>query len=500
MFRIRPQLTSTGHRVLTATLLIVLATAMPACQRAAQSGVSMPAPTGATVDGIWEQAGYGKVLEVDGENVRVYDVCEIACALASQEKLGDLGQVVEHDDKAMSIRHGIKDYHYTKLQELPPRCRAEDLAANDALHNFDVLWRTFDEHYCCFERRGVDWSAQRELHRKRLTRDSTPTELYSVLIEMLDTFGDGHIQLDAPEDVVAAHEQSQAKDVPEDNCPFPVSRELQQRIADSYLETGHSYNRGIVRWGMARPDVAYVQVNLMLLLADYEIPAGSDIMEFAGQYFEIAESVVYQRQDEIDGARAIMGTIVSSLPDARAYILDVRFNGGGKDGAALEIMNHFTAQRTQVGTIKARQGSGYTDQHPFFVTPSAKTFAGDVYVLTSPLTASAAELVPMAAKVLPNVTQIGSSSEGIFSSTLDKTLPNGWEYTLSNEVYEDLDGHSAEGVGIAPRHTLDYSRNPRLFCERLLAQLEDGDDAIELALALHARQLEDSQLRSALNP
>lgn len=243
MFSRRPQLMSTTRPVLTATLLAALVTVVPACQRVAQSGVSMPAPTRATVDGIWEQAGYGKVLEVAGENVRVYDVCEIACTLASQEELDDLGQLVEHYDEAMTIRHGIKDYHFSRLQELPPRCRDNDPTTNDALHNFDVLWRTFDEHYCCFERRGVDWSAQRELHRKRLTRDSTPTELYSVLIEMLDTFGDGHIQLDAPEDVVAAHELSQAKDGPEEKCPFPLSRELQERIADSYLETGHSYNR-----------------------------------------------------------------------------------------------------------------------------------------------------------------------------------------------------------------------------------------------------------------
>jgi C-terminal processing protease CtpA/Prc len=70
--------------------------------------------------------------------------------------------------------------------------------------------------------------------------------------------------------------------------------------------------------------------------------------------------------------------------------------------------------------------------------------------LTSKQTVSAGEILVMAMKACPTVTTLGETTLGILSDNLYKRLPNGWEISLSNEVYESADGKIYEAVGIAP--------------------------------------------------
>ena len=51
---------------------------------------------------------------------------------------------------------------------------------------------------------------------------------------------------------------------------------------------------------------------------------------------------------------------------------------------------------------------------------------------------------------LPNVTLVGENTHGIFSNILEKSLPNGDKFGLSNEVYTDFQGINYEGLGIPP--------------------------------------------------
>jgi C-terminal processing protease CtpA/Prc len=88
-----------------------------------------------------------------------------------------------------------------------------------------------------------------------------------------------------------------------------------------------------------------------------------------------------------------------------------------------------------------------------------------------------------------NFKRIGSTTEGIFSSTLDKKLPNGWKYELSNEVYQDLQGNNYENTGISADYPLDYSTNKDDFLTQLANDLKvKKDSGIELALKLEKQQ------------
>jgi C-terminal processing protease CtpA/Prc len=69
-------------------------------------------------------------------------------------------------------------------------------------------------------------------------------------------------------------------------------------------------------------------------------------------------------------------------------------------------------------------------------------------LLTCDSVFSGGEAFALAIKQLPHVTIIGDHTNGIFSYTLDKKLPNGWEYCLSYQVYFSADMVCYEGKGV----------------------------------------------------
>jgi carboxyl-terminal processing protease len=136
--------------------------------------------------------------------------------------------------------------------------------------------------------------------------------------------------------------------------------------------------------------------------------------------------------------------------DARAIIVDVSLNDGGHDMIARRIAGHFAAERT-IAYYKYPGDAGTVERQPIHVEPLGDApFKGPVFLITGQLTVSAAEIFVLAMRALPNVTQIGGTTDGSLSDILTKPLPNGWSLTLSNEVYLDADGVGWEGRGIPP--------------------------------------------------
>ncbi|WP_435578476.1 S41 family peptidase [Gilvibacter sp.] len=90
------------------------------------------------------------------------------------------------------------------------------------------------------------------------------------------------------------------------------------------------------------------------------------------------------------------------------------------------------------------------------LTPENKVYlhAGErqstlpVYLLISPESASATEIMTLTSLEIPSVTRIGDRTEGVFSDIFDREMPNGMEFGLSNEVYYSMKGENYEGLGI----------------------------------------------------
>lgn len=449
------------------------------------AGCSAPATKQASSEGVWQQQGYGQLLRIEDGQAQAYDINAVECHASEASPLADLGEIEHVDAERLEISYGINRYRFERLSALPLRC-SESADVGSALQNFDSLWQTFREHYAFFETRDIDWNALRAEFRPRIREDMGEVELYRVLQDMLARLDDGHVKLDAPDEVKAALASSApAPDTPAGPSRFELGQQAQAAILARYVEQAHTHNAGAVRWGRMSEDVGYVQVNHMLLLADYGVDPQLDMRAFVPQYFERAEQRPYQYRDEVVGARRVIADIVDALKDTRAIILDLRFNGGGKDEAALEFLRPFVRTPLYAFSKQAREGSGFGPIQRIELRPIAPTFDGQLFVLTSGRTASAAEIAVLASRQIPNSLRVGDTTQGIFSDTLDKTLPNGWEYTLSNELYTAPAGEVFEGVGIPPDVLIDYPPDAAELYRTLRDEASEsgsGDRAIEAVL------------------
>ena len=432
------------------------------------------------------------LLQIEGDQVRSFDYTTTGCVMNAPATVADLGEV-ERQGERLHVAYGINHYFFDNLQALPARCVGSDQVNSNSLANFDSMWQTLNEHYAFFDQRAVNWTELRERYRSQLSTDSTDVQLYTVLKALLAELADSHVQLEQPESLVQVLRQTRA--APANPSNFELTQRAQAAIISRYVGKARSVNAGMVRWGKIDPKVGYLQLNAMLMLADYGLADVEPLQEFFGRYFQIAETITYQYKDEVAGAERIVRQVLDDLKDTKALIIDLRFNGGGKDEAALTFLRPLIDEPTRVFNKKARTAEGFTPNNWVTLQPLTPSYRGRVYLLTSVRTASAAEIMVMASLSLPQVTRIGGATEGVFSDTLDKRLPNGWNYTLSNEVYTAADGRQFEGQGIEPDHRLPYSREPGVFLGTLIADLQaaaDGtaceDQAIDLALKLaHAQ-------------
>jgi C-terminal processing protease CtpA/Prc len=155
-----------------------------------------------------------------------------------------------------------------------------------------------------------------------------------------------------------------------------------------------------------------------------------------------------------------MDQILLEFNDANALIIDVRLNSGGLVTNALLIASRFADQPRLAFSLQARQGDGYTALREFRVEPRGeRQFTRPVVVLTSRATVSSGEVFVMSMRTFPHVTVVGGATAGAHSSILDKSLPNGWDFGLSNQVRYAHDGQVYEQVGIPPDVEVEVSRN-----------------------------------------
>ena len=436
-------------------------------------------------NGIWEQQGYGHIIELNDTILKVYDISKQDCSLSYEEEILDFGSIKRFTKDTLIIQHGIDIWTFTRLERLPDLCSSKNGLNNNPKYNFQTFWNTFNEHYASLEIKNIDWNNIYKKYEPKISGNTTDLELYTIFQEIISLLDDGHVSMEVPESIENDY-LNQTTEL-ENRYSKLDEFQLNKEIASLYVDSLRNYNTGMIRYGLINDEIGYIQINSMLMLADYNLAKDLDLRNFYSQYWEIAQNSKneIQRQEEVDGLNEILDKIIQELKGAKSYILDLRFNGGGKDGVALAILSHFSNKEEIAFTKKARWNNGFTNIQKIKIVPSEKTFNGKVYLLTSHLTASASEVLVLGSLVNPNFTRIGSTTEGIFSSTLDKKLPNGWEYELSNEIYQDLSGNNYENVGIAADIQLNYSTEKDSFLDKLSAELSaQKDSAIETVIKL----------------
>ncbi len=383
-----------------------------------------------TLGGVWRSRGYGWIWSVEDGKVKTFDESGTLC-LENSDVVYDVEDLnirfdTNEDESQISVSLGDAAYKYTfdRIPELPEPCRREP--ASDPLSVFDAVVETIASHYVFLETRKIDWANLVASARSKITGDTTETQLYDVVRELLSHFHDAHVGL------TATVGDRDFEYYPDDDGPAP-----EPVTTDATTETSLPgfWNYRIV--GKLLGDTLHVA-------ADGNITyglIGSDI-----GYLGIASMEGYSHAT-LDRA---LDRALKSFESTKAVIVDVSMNDGGHDTVARSITSRFAADAA-IGYFKYAGDSPGASSQAVYILPSARRrYTGPVYLMTSYATTSAGEVFVLAMRSLPNVTQIGERTNGSFSDVLSKALPNGWLLDLSNEIYLDSTGALREGAGVPP--------------------------------------------------
>ena len=174
--------------------------------------------------------------------------------------------------------------------------------------------------------------------------------------------------------------------------------------------------------------------------------------------------------ERVELVNAILDNVFIDFTDKTHLVIDLRANGGGSDAVAAAIASRFYDDRRLAFSKKARFEDSFTPVQEVYLQPVEQhNFLGSLIILTSSFSASATENFLLAMLARENHIRIGQTSTSIHSDTLMKSLPNGWKFSLSNEVFMAPSGNIYEGIGVAPDIEIETFT---------LASQEGGADAV----------------------
>ena len=444
-----------------------------------------------TLNGVWQSLGSGWQLEVkDSMAYVMYDVTQISCLPNGNGDLEEIAPYLQLHNDTLSLTKGVITYNFIRMDALPRPCQEplSDTLRYDPLHNFEVFAATVGEHYAFFGLNGIDWETLYRTQKVKLNRNSTDLELYQVLQETLQQLDDNHGFLEATPELYAEMED-QMPSAPigqETDLPEYGDFEVAQKVAEHHLLEEMTEDSWLIQWGKLAENFGYLQVKAMWLFADLQVPkALVEELGYVDAYIKMAGKRFEAKyiEEEVLGVSKIMDRAMHDLSDFDSMVIDLRFNGGGQDAVGFEILSRFLPeQRWPVAKQQLRMGNGHTAAHPIYIEGSKNAFGKPVYVLTSPQTGSAAEAFAIATMAFEHIKRIGAPTMGATSTALEKTLPNGWSFAISNEIYMDTQGLNYENKGVPVDYELPYPKDRQTFFRKVVNDLDGDKNAILRAI------------------
>ncbi len=440
-------------------VMILLATTQFACQQQDPGIESLPESEPVLrPDGMWLSDGYGYFAEIDSESFTLYEVTAISCVPSAHELVREsvdddgtwhLGaadgsaaaRLVPETESTLRLQQiGIaSDILLRRSASRPVTCG--QTPGNTALENFDVFWTTYKEHYPIFDLKAMNWDDVRADVRPRISDTTTDEDLFALLAGMISPLEDAHTGL------VAESLELNFRGLRTDPALAGITTVDQARAR---LEQ---------RFGQALDIIEsqYIQGELRSFCAGH--------LHFG----ELPDGIVYLRLDQEGGytdepefaaqlatLESALDTVFTASREARGLILDVRKNYGGSDILSLALASRLANQEyfayAKVARLDADDPGVFTPPQERRVPVSARPgFSGPVIQLIGPYTISAGETLTQALMGRePHIVRVGENTQGVFSDTLGRQLPNGWQFWLPNELFLTQEGDYFDGPGIPP--------------------------------------------------
>lgn len=392
--------------------------------------------------GVWRAEAGGMVLNITRTTAKTYRQTSISCIeeltfpahLKFVEWAEGAWLETEGDALLLHLDGSVDPTRFTRLEALPENCGPATPETATPREVFDVLWTAMDENYAFFDLHGVNWQARRSLAPAQ-NAEMTDADLFDLLMQTLDGLDDGHVHLGTYETGFASPSQPPAW-LPDDGSLTRAN--LIQTARDTLGTPLTPLPEAPIEFALLEGNIGYVLIREM----DVDVPFGGNSQSAMTRAF---------------------GFIAEVLGDTRALIIDLRYNPGGSDTVSFGVASHFTATPLTAFTKSSRIDAGQTTPftatlQPFDDTPLTQP----TLILTSQLTGSAAEILTMTLRELPQVTIMGEATGGGLSDVLGFVLPNGWLFGLSNQTYLTPSGEAFEGIGIPPDIPFEITAEPLL--------------------------------------
>jgi C-terminal processing protease CtpA/Prc len=404
----------------------------------------------------------------DSSRYVLYDDSPSYCGRRRAGALSSIRSALDLRGDTLYLRKGVMDYPFVRTAALPDRCgrTIPESRRLDPVYNFDVFSEVVERHFAFFPERGIDWPLLADSLRGQLEREPSDLRLYQILEHSLDTLGDNHAFLEAGEEVYALLEQQTGNEPEEEAEPEIGDFVIADRVADHHLQEELTEDSWLLRWGTIADGIGYIQVKAMWLYADLDVPDSLiEQMGYVDAYVHtfqrLPESDYIDR--EVAAVDAILDRVMEDLQETKSLIIDVRFNGGGQDGVSYAILRRLNDRRRPVARVKLKGQAGFQSTHTLYLDAVSRPYLKPIWILISQQTGSAAEAFAIGSMALPHLRRVGMRTQGALSTALEKTLPNGWAYAISNEVYMDLANQSYEDRGVPVDDVIPYPADRQRF-------------------------------------
>jgi len=434
--------------------------------------------------GIFQRQGYGEIIAIADTGFHRYDYNQYSCTrvehnvplseLSAEQPSVLMAADSSYFETLAQYQAGDSHpYTYQRLPTLPTTCaQASDAPISDFRTNFEALWHSFNDNYPFFAIKDVDWQAVYTQAQTQLNNVASDEDLLALFAEMLHPLDDIHVEIEIDGDVVVASQHilpqwllmaldnyRAEQTLPNLQQAFEAQDEIEDFEAFVMLllqnDAGHQQ--------FMEQFTTQAEQIIPSYVSDIECAVPSVCYGNLNQdiaYLNLQAMSDYTDADDVEQDMAFMqgflSELIPELADKQALVIDVRNNDGGNDSVSLLIAEHFTAQRQLAYRKKAKFADGFANQHAIYLQPAEQTFTKPVYVLINEDTFSAGEIFALAMKGLPNVTLVGEATRGGLSDQIERTLPNGWSFSVPSEVYSDAKGNEYEEVGVPPALVAPY--------------------------------------------
>ena len=319
-----------------------------------------------SIEGIWKSIGYGKILKIETNSYEYYDITDISCLSSKEGNISEVKNSMQVSNDTLTVKRGFNKYRYVRVNKFPDLCKKTIKDKNDISYNFEVFANTYKNHYAYFKLNKIDWNNLYKKSREKINSKTTDVELYLIIQEMIEILKDNHGSIEPTDEVYELSEnQIQSKLIEEEKVELKEygDFEIAEIVADYYIKEDLTKDTWLMKWGKMENNVGYIQIKAMFLYADLDLNERL-VKEngFVSTYMDKFNSLNYEQQieEEVAGISKLMDSIMQDLKETRHIIVDVRFNGGGQDVVALEILRRFNSNRKQIAIKKARHNNSYT--------------------------------------------------------------------------------------------------------------------------------------------